>query len=183
MKKLILSIMISIDGFIENPEKDISWHNWSAEMDDYMNLFFNSVDTILLGRKTYENMAAYWPKVSSEEQKIRNSMNNLPKIVLSSSITSSHWNNTRFIAKNAVNKIIKLKEKQGKNIVAFGGAGLSSFLADNNLIDEYRFIVNPVILGKGTAVFNNLQTIKPLKFKESLHFECGNVLFIYNTKQ
>jgi dihydrofolate reductase len=85
MRKVIVSIMVSLDGFIEGPEKEIDWHVWNEEMSEYMIDFFTSIDTLLFGRVTYQLMASVLPTpaVATEDQTIARYMNDLPKIVFS----------------------------------------------------------------------------------------------------
>ena len=82
-------MMVSLDGFIEDTEKNIEWHNWNAEMDQYMGDFFQTVDTIIMGRRTYELMVEFWPGNTTEDPVIRNNMNNLPKLVFSKTLTNT----------------------------------------------------------------------------------------------
>jgi len=126
-------------------------------------------------------MESYWSSAASstENPAIVDVMNNYQKIVFSRTIQESSWNNTNFIKENAAENISKLKQIHGKDIVIFGGAELASAFIKNNLIDEYRLIVNPVILGDGKALFLNKNEQKNLKLVELKKFDCANVLLIY----
>src|SRR5690349_18800531 len=101
MKKIILSVMVSLDGYIEGRNKDIDWHVWDKNMDDYMSDFFKSIDRIILGRVAYQLMANYWPTSSAESENplIAHKMNKLHKLVYSRSLKSSEWRNTEIINK------------------------------------------------------------------------------------
>ena len=181
MRKIILSMMVSVDGFIEGTGKELDWHHWNNEMDKYMGDFFESVDTIIMGRKNYELMADYWPTITTEDPVITDKMNNLPKLVFSKTLTSSGWNNCRFMNEIDVDEINKMKEQDGKNMVIFGGAAIASAFTKKELIDEYRIVVNPIILGGGTPLFNDDNKQLELFLMQSKAFNCGNVLLHYRS--
>jgi dihydrofolate reductase len=141
--------MVSLDGYIEGRGDDINWHNWNEEMDRYMMEFFQTVDLFIYGRKSYELMIGYWPHQTGEFADI---MNKTPKLVLSKTLKRSTWN-SKLIAENAAAEVEKLKQMSGKNMVLFAGAEAASVFINNNLIDEYRLILNPVVLSSGTALF------------------------------
>lgn len=176
MRKIILSMMTTVDGYIEGTEHDINWHNWDDEMSRYMMGFFNTVDTFIYGRVSYELMISYWPKESGEFAEI---MNNTPKLVYSRTLEKATWNAS---LKREVNpeEIYELKQQAGKDLVLFAGADIASAFIRHKLIDEYRIIVNPVVLGKGTPLFKNIKQELNLKLIESRSFNCGNVLLRYN---
>ena len=173
--------MVSLDGFIEDTEKNIEWHNWNTEMDQYMGDFFQTVDTIIMGRRTYELMFSYWPGNTTEDPVIRDNMNNLPKLVFSKTLTTTPWNNCRLISEINKDEINKLKSQPGRDMVIFGGAAIASAFTNQGLIDEYRIIVNPVILGGGTQLFNVNDKRLELFLIESKAFNCGNVLLHYRS--
>lgn len=181
MRKIILSMMVSVDGFIESQRKDLEWHHWNDEMDRYMGDFFESVDTIILGRKTYELMADYWPVIAKEDPVITDKMNHLPKLVFSKTLTSSSWNNCRFVNEIDVDEIQMMKEQDGKDMVIFGGAQIASAFTNKGLIDEFRIIVNPVILGGGTPLFKDIDQQLELFLMHTKTFSCGNVLLHYQS--
>ena len=174
-------MMVSLDGFIEDTEKNIEWHNWNTEMDQYMGDFFQTVDTIIMGRRTYELMVEYWPGNTTEDPVIRDNMNNLPKLVFSKTLTTTAWNNCRLISEINKDEINKLKSQPGRDMVIFGGASIASAFTNQELIDEYRIIVNPVILGGGTRLFNVNDKRLELFLIESKAFNCGNVLLHYRS--
>jgi dihydrofolate reductase len=178
MRKVILSIMVSADGFMEAKNPNYNWHNWNEEMSSYMFDFFKRVDTFIYGRKSYEDMIAYWPQLNDDFAQI---MNKTPKLVLSRTLKSATWN-ASIINKNASEVIQNKKMMDGKDMVLFAGADIADFFINNNLIDEYRLIVNPILLGGGKPLFKERDGIKDLKLKESVTFECGNVLLVYEPK-
>lgn len=185
MRKIILSMMISLDGYIEDENKQIQWHVWNEEMDQFMIGFFERIDTLMFGRKTYQGMAEYWPTSLSEQENtgIADKMNQIPKIVFSKTLDSvswGSWTNIRLVSENIRHKLLEMKKDPGKDIVIFGGASLSKSFMDMDLIDEYQLIINPIILGKGTPLFEGL-TKRGLSLMETKIFGCGNVLLYYRS--
>ncbi len=144
-------------------------------MSAYMMRFFNTVDTFIYGRKSYEDMVEYWPPLTDEFATV---MNQTQKIVCSRTLDEVIWNST-LIKNDVVGEIQKLKKQGGKNMVLFAGADLAETFIKNNLIDEYRLIVNPVVLGGGKPLFKNIEEIWSLKLKDAIVFNCGNVILIY----
>jgi len=181
MRKLFAFNMITLDGFFEGPDQDISWHNTDEEFNQFAIEQTSSIDTILFGRKTYEVMASYWPTEAAikDDPAIAGLMNNLPKIVFSRTLQNAEWNNTRLIKDNIAEEILKIKRQPGKEIAVFGSADLISTLMHMDLIDEHRIIVNPVVLGNGTPLFKNVEERINLKLISSRIFESGNVLLYY----
>lgn len=184
MRKMILSIMVSLDGYIEDADKKIDWHNWDGEMEAYMQHFFDSIDLILLGRITYQMMADFWPapQAEAEDPIIAERMNNLPKIVFSKTLTNAPWG--KFDNVLLLNGIIEeeirlLKQQPGKDMVIFGGADLASSFIALDLIDEFQIFINPIVLGEGTPLFKDIKKPLSVKLLESRLFSYGNVLVRY----
>lgn len=173
--------MVSLDGFIEGPGKNIDWHVWDEEMSSYMGNFFNRVDLLLLGRVTYELMLNFWPNVTTEDPVITDRMNNLPKIVFSRKLDQVEWK-SKLIKNNIQEEINNLKNMPGKDMVMFGGADIASTFIQMNLVDEYQIFVNPVVLGQGTPLFKDIKEKLPLKLLKTQSFRCGNVLLSYSKK-
>ncbi|HEY5825610.1 MAG TPA: dihydrofolate reductase family protein [Cyclobacteriaceae bacterium] len=176
MRKVVLSMMVSVDGYMEGKDPEYNWHHWDAEMALYMMEFFKTVDTFIYGRRSYEAMIAYWPVLNDE---FANVMNQTKKIVFSRTLKEVTWN-SKLIKNNAVKEIQYLKKEEGKNLVLFGGADLAETLIENNLVDEFRLIVNPCLLGSGKPLFKNGSAIKSLKLTDTIKFDCGNVILIYS---
>ena len=181
MRKVILSMMVSLDGFIEGPKKELDWHVWNKEMDKYMINFFDTIDTLLFGRITYQLMESYWPAASApnDDPIITGKMNNLPKIVFSKTLDKAGWQNTTLLKEVNADEIAKMKQQPGKNMVIFGGANLASTFLHMNLIDEYQIIVNPVILGRGTPLFRDSGDKLTLELLRTKKFSSGNVILYY----
>jgi dihydrofolate reductase len=184
MKKLIWSNMVTLDGFFEGPDRDLQWHNVDSEFVGFAIEQLNTVDTILFGRVTYELMAKFWPteyaKVS--DPVTAGKMNALPKLVFSKTLDKAEWNNTTLVKDAIYEKVARLKQNPGRDLILFGSANLASTLINLNLIDEYRFMINPVILGAGTPLFRNVHKSINLKLVNSRVFKSGNVLLCYQNK-
>jgi len=181
MRKLFAFNMITLDGFFEGPNQDISWHNVDDEFNQFAIEQTSTVDTILFGRKTYEGMASYWPTEAAinDDPIIAGLMNSLPKIVFSRTLQKTEWNNTRLIRDNIAEEILRLKGQLGRDIAVFGSADLLSTLIQVDLIDEHRIMVNPVVIGSGSPLFKNINDKRKLQFVNIKTFRSGNVLLYY----
>jgi len=182
MRKLILFNMMTVDGFFEGENHAIDWHNVDEEFNLFAKEQLNSVDILLFGRITYELMANYWPAPAAldDDTKIANQMNSISKIVFSRTMERAGWNNTRLIRDNIEEEIRKLKQLPGKDLIIFGSANLVLTFRQLHLIDEYRIMINPVILGKGKPLFKG--TYQQLRLMKTRTFQSGNVLLYYEPK-
>jgi len=173
--------MITLDGFFEGINHDLSWHN----VDDEFNIFaieqLNNTDTLLFGRVTYELMAGYWPTENAKKNDpvVAAKMNTKAKIVFSKTLQNVDWNNTRLITKNIKNEILEIKQQEGKDIALFGSSALAVNLIDLNLIDEFRIMVNPIFIGEGKRLFNGLTDNIRMELIKVKIFRSGNVLLYY----
>ena len=174
MRKVILSNMVTLDGFFEGPNKELDWHIVDEEFNKYAIDLLSNVDALLFGRVTYQLMADYWPaaatntSTSKDDLEIADKMNNLSKIVFSKTLQEVKWNNSRLVKENIAEEISKVKQQPGKDMVIFGSGSIVSTFMQHGLIDEYRIIVNPIVLGNGKPLFkgiNGKQNLKLLKTK------------------
>lgn len=179
MRKIIVSDIISIDGYFEGMNHDLSWFKVNEEFLDYAKQQLLEVDAILFGRITYEHMAAYWPNAKDNDAVITEKMNSLQKIVFSKSLESVEWNNATLIKGSANDEVKKLKQQPGKDMVIFGSGTLVSEFTQAKLIDEYRLIVNPVILGNGNPLFKSLNEKLDLKLTGTKVLSSGVVILYY----
>jgi dihydrofolate reductase len=181
MRKIFLFMMVSLDGFFEGPDGDISWHNVDEEFNEFAVQQISEVDTLLFGRKTYQGMASYWPTEVAKRNDpiVAGLMNSIPKIVVSKTLEAVDWENTRLVKENVTEEISKLKRQAGKDIAIFGSANLTVTLTEAGLVDEYRVMVNPVALGDGKSLFNGLNHKLNLKLLKTKPFKSGNVLLYY----
>ncbi len=173
--------MVTLDGFFEGPNRDISWHNVDDEFNQFAIEQTRTVGAILFGRVTYELMASYWPTPAAQsgDPVVANLMNTLPKVVFSRTLQKAEWNNTRLIKDNAAQEILKMKQEPGNDLVIFGSANLLSSLMQMNLVDEHRVMVNPVLIGSGTPLFRHMGQKVNLKLVKTRTFQSGNVLLYY----
>jgi dihydrofolate reductase len=180
MRKIFLFMLVSLDGYYEGPNGDISWHNVDDEFNEFAVQQTSEIDTLLFGRKTYEVMASYWPTEAaiSDDPAIAGLMNSLPKIVISTTLDAADWHNSRLVKENVAEEISKLKQGPGKEIAIFGSSDLAVSLAEMGLVDEYRIMVNPVILGEGKPLFKGADKLS-LKLIKTRTFKSGNVLLYY----
>ena len=181
MSKLVVFNLITLDGFFEGPNREIDWHHVDAEFNDFAINQLNSLGLLVFGRVTYELMAAYWPSPIGirDDPQVAGLMNNIPKIVFSRTLERAEWSNTRLIKEDLAGEIKKLKQQPGKDMAIFGSGVIVSSLAELGLIDEYRIIVNPVILGKGNSMFKGFKEKIELKLTKTKPFRNGNILLYY----
>jgi dihydrofolate reductase len=141
MGKLIMWNLMTLDGFVEGENRDISWHFdvWGEELERLSIDQLKSAGGLLFGRVTYELMASHWPSATGE---VADFMNALPKYVFSRTLTKSDWNNTRMFGADVRGTIERLKRESGKDILLFGSADLAADLMPHRLIDEFRIAVN-----------------------------------------
>lgn len=192
MRKIITSVNITLDGFMSGPHRELDWHfrYWTEEMTEITGKELSKADTILLGRITYEAMAAYWPKAASdlsfpkEDLAIAEMMNNHTKVVFSRSLLATSWKNARLASGDIRREIGRLKhdkEQNGKNIITYGSHTLVSSLMQLDLIDEYLLWVHPVILGEGNAFFSKPSFPRKLRLVSLDDFTSGVVLLRYQS--
>ncbi len=181
MRKIIFFMLISLDGYFEGPEHAIDWHNVDQEFNEFSNAQLDSTDLLLFGRVTYELMAGYWPgaEAARDDPVTAAAMNRLPKVVFSRTLNGVTWQNTRLVKENIVEEVRRLKAQPGKDIFIFGSSDLSLTLIRHDLIDEFRILVNPLLLGSGTPLFKGLQERLPLRLLKTRTFRNGNILLCY----
>ncbi len=187
MRKVIASTFVTLDGFIVGPNEDISWvtDNFNEEMGKYASDLMNSMDTILLGRVTYEVMINFWPAATEDTAPGADKMNTTPKIVFSKTLDKAEWgkwNNARVVKDNIAEEIAKLKQQPGKNMVIYGSANLVQGFTQLGLIDEYQLLVHPVVLGSGKRLFRD-GSHATLKLIETEAFSSGVVLLRYQPER
>jgi len=179
MRKLIMWNIITLDGYFEGTKNwDLTFHNivWGQELEKLSIEQLQSADYLVFGRVTYEGMAAYW---TNEEGEIADFMNKIPKLVFSKKLKSADWNNTTLISENAADEIRKLKAKGGKDLYVFGSANLSETFIKDDLFDEYRIGIAPVILGSGRPLFRQGNSPKNLSLVSSHQLLTGGVILKY----
>lgn len=177
MRKVILDLATSLDGFIEGPNGEIDW----CIMDDDMNFdsFLASIDTIFYGRVSYDSWGNFLPEAngSPAEQMLWQEIHSKNKFVFSSQ--NRRDEKATFISSDIVNKVAEIKQQEGKDIWLYGGAGLIRTFIDLGLIDIYRISVHPIALGSGKPLFENLKERVRLSLVKTNVFRSGVVQLIY----
>jgi dihydrofolate reductase len=171
--------IITLDGYFEgNQNWDLPFHNvvWGKELEKLSIEQLNSADYLVFGRVTYEGMAAYWTKAEGE---IADLMNKIPKLVFSKTLKSVDWNNSTLIREGASAEIAKLKAQGGRDMYVFGSANLSETFINDNLFDEYRIGIAPVILGSGRPLFGQGIPSKNLSLVSTQQLLTGGVVLKY----
>ena len=176
MGKIIVSEFITLDGVIEGPEWSIPFFNEEVAQVKKDDLFAS--DALLMGRVTYEIHASAWPSEKDEEG-FADRMNSLPKYVVSSTLQQVEWNNSRLIKGNIPEAIIKLKREISRSILIDGGSDLVNLLMQHDLIDEYRLLVYPLVLGKGKRLFREGSPKRELRLREARALSNGVVALTY----
>lgn len=180
MRKVIVSNLVTLDGFFEGVNDDLSWFIVDEEFFDYVKEMFKTIDTIIYGRKTYEQMAAYWPNAEDNDATITHLMNKLQKIVFSKTLNNAGWNNSKIVKENIAEEINEMKKLPGKDMVIFGSGEIVSLLTQEGLIDEYRIILNPVILGNGNPMFKNIEGKINLNLFKTRKLKSGVIILYYH---
>ena len=181
MRKLIMWNFITLDGYFEGDKNwDLSFHEsiWGLELEKISIEQLKSADFLVFGRVTYEGMAAYW-KTAEGEGEVTGLMNNIPKLVFSRTLKSVDWNNTTLVKGDASAEISKLKTEGNKNIFVFGSANLSETFIKDNLFDEYRIGIAPVILGSGRPLFRKGISSKKMALVSTQQLSTGGVILKY----
>ena len=179
MRKLIMWNVITLDGYFEGDKKwDLSFHNavWGPELEKLSLEQLHSADYLVFGRVTYEGMSAYWKKAEGEQAEIAKLMNSVPKLVFSRTLKEVDWNNTTLINGDASAELSRLKEQEGKDMYVFGSADLSSTFIKDDLFDEYRIGIAPVILGSGKPLFRQGMPSRNLALVSAQQLTPGGVL-------
>jgi dihydrofolate reductase len=183
LRKVIASPFVTLDGFIAGPDGALDWSVGDEAFDrEQLPALLSRVDAILLGRLTYQALAAYWPFTSAEDDRTADLVNTIPKFVFSRTLSEAPWGpfkNARVVKDDPAEAVAKLKQQSGKDMVIFGSGRLVSQLAQAGLIDEYQLRVNPVVLGSGKRLFPDLKERVKLKLLDSRTSPSGVVVLHY----
>jgi dihydrofolate reductase len=179
MSKIIVSEGMTVDG-IFNAETMGQWAApfYSEERDAFIRGTILASDALLLGRTTYDLQARYWPHQQGDKYGIANRKNSMPKYVVTSKPLQAPWNNSTAIN---LEEIAELKQQPGQTILIEGSATLVKALAQAGLIDEYKFLIHPAILGSGKRFFKDGVDLTKLKLVESKALSMGVVTLSYET--
>ena len=189
MRKLKLQVQMTVDGYIAGPngEMDFMIMNWDQALKDYVGEITKPVDCLVLGRKLAEGFIPYWASVAANpdhpEFTAGKKFTDTIKYVFSKTLDKSVWDNTVLAKGDLTDEITKLKKKDGKDIIAYGGANFVSALIKQGLIDEFHLFINPTAIGKGMPIFKELDGKQNLTLVKSTSFECGIVVLNYTLKR
>ena len=180
---------MSIDGCIAGPNGEMDW--MVGLLDDklikYENEITESIDTILLGRKMTDVFISYWLDLINKPDDpwyaFAKKMIEIPKVVFTKTLNKSKWINTDLATDDLTDEIIKLKSRDGKDMVVYGGASFDSSLIKLGLIDEFLLFINPVAIGNGMTIFKDLNEIQKFNMVKSIAFDSGIVLLQYEARK
>ena len=185
MRKLILQMQVSLDGFNSTGSNDEQkWVTWAwEEIKQYVLDLGDSADTEIIGRKLAIDYIPYWlntyTKPGDPMYEVAKIKANQKKIVFTKTLEKSEWKNTELAKGNLTEEVNKLKNKSGRDIIVYGGSSFVSALVKENLIDEFHLFVNPVALGRGVHIFDQLENWQHLKLIKSITFDSGMVILHY----
>ncbi|GGA15285.1 dihydrofolate reductase family protein [Dyella caseinilytica] len=182
MGKLIMWNLVTLDGYFEGPKSwDLEFHQhvWGDDLERFAIEQLESAEGLLFGRITYEGMAAYW---KTAEGTVADFMNNLPKLVASRTLRKPDWNNTGLVSENIADTVREAKQQAKKDLYVFGSANLSETLIEENLFDEYRIGLVPVILGSGNPLFKQGVSMQQLSLIGSHTYQSGCAVLRYVPK-
>jgi dihydrofolate reductase len=191
MRKLVLFMHVSLDGYASDSNGGLGWIPYNEEFEKYAEEVVAEVGSPVYGRTTYRMMEGYWPTVledanaTKHEIEHANWVQEVKKIVISSTLDKAEWNNTMLIKDNIAEEIKALKEQPGKNLVIFGSPGAASTLLELGLIDELLLTICPVILGGGggKSVFDGASEKIKLKLLSSRTFKSGIIATRYELEK
>lgn len=185
MRTLKLQVQISLDGYIGGPNGELDWltWNWDDELKNYVTRLTEPVDCIVMGRNLASGFIPHWGKVAEDPDNPDNpfarKMTDAHKVVFTKTLVENEWPNTKLAKGDLATEIDKIKQQEGGDIIAYGGAKFVSSLIKAGLIDELHLFVNPVVLGAGLPIFREVDARQQLNLVESRPFDCGIVVLKY----
>jgi dihydrofolate reductase len=196
MRKIILSMMTSLDGKIARADGDIEWFLTDERLEETLRTLLQQVDAMIFGRVSYQLLADFWPTASTpaaddppggftspeRAAEFAHLMNTIPKIVVSHTPAALPWGPARSIDGDLRGAIHELKVEPGGDLVLFAGADLATSFIDLDLIDEYRLFVHPTVLGKGIALFDRIHGEQQLQLLDVTAFPSGVVQMRYEPR-
>ena len=185
--KLVVTAFVTLDGIIEAPgfdEHRTGRNAWALRVQTAEDEVYNkgqvmSAEALLLGRRTWQIWAAFWPTASGGDLEMTEKMNAIPKYVVSNTLKRADWNNTTILSGDIATQVAQLKAQPGGDLMVYGSPDLVDELLRHDLVDEYRLLLYPVILGSGKRLFRDRIDIHHLRLVESRAFESGVVLLTY----
>ncbi len=197
MRRIVVFNRVSADGYFAKRDGDLSWFVADEAIDrvgaDHMPHF----DAMLFGRRTYEMFEHYWPTVQGAEPAadphdanrktktiaaMAEWINRTQKFLFSQTRSELSWQNSHLLGEFQAPKVHALKEQPGKDIIVFGSGSIVSRLSEHGLVDEYQFVVSPLLLGDGKAMVSGIESTRPLELLEAKAYDSGNVVLRYARK-
>ncbi|NVO20723.1 MAG: dihydrofolate reductase family protein [Bacteroidetes bacterium] len=181
MRKLIVSLHISLDGYATGPNGEMNWILVNDELFDLVGKLTDEADTALYGRVTYGIMESYWPTAANQPGAGKHDLqhsewyNRVDKIVISGTLSGKEHPSATFIGTDIEHEITNIKNQEGRNILLFGSPSVVRLLIEHQLVDEYWFFINPVILGKGITIFPGTEKSSMLILESSYSLKNGVV--------
>ncbi len=187
MRKLLLQMMTTIDGYVAGPEGDMGWAtmDWDPPLRDRVLKHLEGVDCILMamGRHSKMQFIPYWASVAENPNEpffeYGKKLTSTPKVVLSNTLPRSEWPGTTLVSGNVVEETGKLKKLAGGDIIVFGGAMLAASLLRARLVDDIHLLVNPVAIGRGLRIFDELEAYQGMRLAGATSYRCGIVWLHY----
>ncbi|MCX6048787.1 MAG: dihydrofolate reductase family protein [Chloroflexi bacterium] len=185
MRKLKLQVQMTVDGYVGGPNGEMDWvlFNWDDALKNYVTEITEPIDCIVLGRKLAEGFIPYWASVAANPADPQftagQKFTDTHKVVFTKTLDQSAWANTVLAKGDLVDEITKLKNQEGKDIIAYGGATFVSALIKHGLIDELHLFINPAAIGNGLPIFKELDHKQNLTLVKSTAFDCGIVVLHY----
>jgi dihydrofolate reductase len=196
MRKLLLQVQMSVDGYIADKNGNTDWMvwnwgdewNWDVELRKYHNDITASVDCILLSRKmAEEGFIHHWAMMAEKhdtpQSEFAKKIKEAHKVVFTKTLNTSAWENTVLAKGNLLEEVNTLKKTPVRNIIAYGGATFASSLIQSGLVDEFHLLMNPSALGSGLSLFNEIRSTLNLSLLHSTSSTCGIVVLQYMSKQ
>lgn len=193
MSRVLLSMMVTLDGRIAGPGGDLDWFRSDRDFEDEMLGVLRRVDAMLFGRVAYLELARYWPTAGTSDQdapggfssrdvarEFADLMNRIPKVVYSRTLTEATWGPARIVSDDIAGDLAAMTAAATGDLVVFAGGSLASTLVDQDLIDEYRLLVHPTVLGPGTPLFQDISATRHLRLARTRTFPSGVVLLQYD---
>lgn len=179
MRKFLVFLVASVDGYYEGPNGEFDWPVVDAEFNEFATEQLDSTDTMVFGRVTYGGMAAWWPTdaARANDPEVTRRMNDKAKIVVSRTLDRADWENTRLV--RTVDELAALKQQPGGDVIVMGSSNLTTSLLAAGLIDELRIMVMPIVLGGGRSVLHTVTGRVPVTLLDARAFKSGNVLLRY----
>lgn len=185
MRKLIWHMHVSLDGFVAGPKGEMDWIHVDEEIFADGHRFIQAADAAIYGRGTYALMEGYWPTAAQQPNATQHDREHAAwataaqKLVFSRTLQKTNWRNVRIVRDDVAGEIARLKQAPGKDIVMFGSPGLAATLLPLGVVDEYRFNLNPVMIGAGIPLFRGDYAARPTKLAGSTVYTSGVIALHY----